>query len=133
MDNIKIAVALDDRGPLGVVPEYFAGTGQLLLVESGLGAVREVLRRDGAADAELARKILDWNCECVLCGQLEEAPFLIIADEGCVTRYNAAGLSLENALRAFRENKLELIRDYLGGRGCQSAGEEHDRRCREHD
>lgn len=133
MDNIKIAVALDDSGPLGVVPEYFAGTGQLLLVESGPGMVREVVRREGAADVELARRILDWGCECVLCGLLEEAPFLIIADEGCVTRYNAAGLSLENALQAFRENELELIRDYIGGRGCQSAAEGLERECREHD
>lgn len=133
MDNIKIAVCMDDRGPLGVVPALFGQTGQLLLMESALGTVREVFARDGMSEAELARKVLEWNCECVLCGDIAEAPFLILADEGGVTRYNAAGLSLDKALKAFNAGSLPLIRDCIGGQGCQSEAADLTRECREHD
>lgn len=132
MDNIKIAVAMDEKGPLGVVPDLFAKTGQLLLVESALGTVREVFARAGRSDVELARKILEWNCECLLCGDIEREPFIIIADEGCVTRYNAAGLGFDNALKAFRADALELVRDHIGGQGCQSTDDGTPRECHEH-
>lgn len=131
MENIKIAIALDARGALGAVPELFAQAEKLLLMESGLGTVREVFAREGRGDAELARKILDWNCECLLSGPIEKEAFLIIADEGGVTRYNAAGLSLDNALTAFKMNALELIRDHIGGQGCQSEAE-GPRECHGH-
>lgn len=133
MDNIKIAIAMNDKGALGVVPDLFSQSGRLLLVESALGTVREVFSRDGRSDAELARKILEWDCECVLCGPIEPEPFLIIADEGGVTRYNAAGLSFDKALKAFKADALELIRDHIGGRGCRSGADEARRECREHD
>lgn len=94
--------------------------------------MRDVLARQGESEADLARRIVDWGCECVLCGPIAEEPFLILADEGGVTRYNAAGMSLDNALKAFKANKLELIRDYIGGAGCQSEAEA-GRECRAHD
>lgn len=131
MDNIKIAIAMDDKGALGRVADTFSQAGQLLLVESALGTVREVFTRNGYSDEELARKILEWNCECVLCGPIEREPFLIIADEGCVTRYNAAGLGFDNALKAFRGDALELIRDHIDGQGCQST-DDAPRECHEH-
>lgn len=132
MDNIKLAIAMDEKGALGVVPGFFSRTGRLLLVESALGTVREVFARAGRSDEELARKIIEWNCECVLCGLIEREPFIIIADEGCVTRYNAAGLSLDNALKAFKAGALEFIRDYIGGQGCRNADDALARECRKH-
>lgn len=113
---------MDGKGPLGIVPEFFAQTEYLLLMETASGTVREVVAREGRGDEELARIILQWNCECVLCGPIEEAPFIIIADEGAVTRYNASGLGLDDALKAFKINGLELIRDHIDGQGCQSTG-----------
>lgn len=132
MDNIKIAIAMDAKGPLGIVPENFAQVEQLLLVESALGTVREIFERKGSTDADLARKILDWNCECVLCGPIEKEAFLIIADEGGVTRYNATGLSFDKALSAFKADALELVRDYIGGQGCDSREDSTQRECHEH-
>lgn len=133
MDNIKIAIALDAKGPLGKVPELFSQTEYLLLMETGPGTVREVFERQGRQDADLARKILEWDCECVLCGPIEKESFLLIADEGAVTRYNAADLSLDKALAAFKADALELIRDHIGGQGCESGADSTHRECREHD
>ena len=120
---------MDVNGKEGAVAASFGAAQRLLLVESDTGSVLESLERQGRSDIELALKILDWNCECVLCGPIEEAPFLVIADEGGVTRYDASGLVFAEALARFNSDALLLIRDCIGGTGCQSGGAGE---CHEH-
>ena len=69
---------------------------------------------------------MDADCEAVFCGPIEEAPFTIIADEGCVTRYLAALLSVEEAVREMQSYRLEMITDFIGGTGCHSGEGCHD-------
>lgn len=116
---MKVAVTSTAPGPDGSVPEYFAGSPYLLIIDSRYNKILHNIPNNGD-DTELAREVLRHDCECVLCGPIEEAPFLIIADEGQVTRYNAAGKSVEEALDDFEQNLLELIRDHIGGQGCES-------------
>ena len=112
---MKIAIASDQPGLDGRVPELFAGSPWLLIVNADRGELLHSLSGDGS---EMAREIVRWDCEGVLCGPLEREPFVIIADEGGVTRYRAAGLTVREALARLESRSLELIRDYIGGDGC---------------
>lgn len=129
---IAVASSAPDAG--GIVPDLFARSPYLLVMETDTGALIRVLdRKETTDDAQLARAVVRLQCEGILCGPIPEAPFLILADEGCVTRYNAAGLSVPEALERFARRDLELIRDHLGGQGCVSGGGgESGGVCREH-
>lgn len=112
---MKIAVASTRPGTDGQVPETFSQTQWLLIFNAETDELLHTYGRGEDGDTGLAREILKWNCEGVLCGPIERQPFLIIADEGCVTRYHAAGMSVWQALEALRSRSLEFIRDYIGG------------------
>lgn len=112
---MKIAVASTRPEPDGQVPETFSQTPWLLIFNAETGELLHASGRGEDGDMGLAREILKWDCEGVLCGPIEREPFLIIADEGCATRYHAAGLSVGQALEALRTRSLEFIRDYIGG------------------
>ena len=100
----------------------FASGRWLLIVEEEDGLILEAVAREGRSDLELALKIVKSGCEGLLCGPIEREPFLIIADEGGVTRYLAAGLSALEALEKFRRRDLEYIRDHIGGEGHRHQG-----------
>lgn len=61
---------------------------------------------------------MKWDCEAVICGEIERSPFLILAEEGNVTRYNGNGLSAGQALEKMLRYDLPLIKEHLGGGGC---------------
>jgi hypothetical protein len=115
-----IAVASDSPDRNGTVPAFFAETPYRLFFDTESGGLLHVQTRSPGGDRDFAREMLRRDCEGVLCGPLEEEPFLLIADEGCITRYNAAGLPVAEALDRFGRRGLDLIRDHIGGRGCQN-------------
>lgn len=119
---MKIAVTSDTPGLDGRIPALFSESAYLLIVESDTQELLHVFRRDAGQDMAFARAILQKDCEGVLCGPIEREPFLVIADEGCVTRYNAVGMRVMEALAALESRGLALIRDYIGGTGCQEGG-----------
>ena len=104
------------RGLGGGGQRRVEGRPGVLVVNGGSGELLQSLAADGGGDP--AREILKWDCEGVLCGPIEKEAFLVIADEGGVTRYNAAGLTVREALKKLDSRKLELIRDHIGGDGC---------------
>ena len=115
-----IAVASDSPGRSGTVPAFFAETPYLLFFNTESGELLHVQARSPGGDRDFAREMLRRDCDGVLCGPLEEEPFLLIADEWCITRYNAAGLSVAEALARFGRRGLDLIRDHIGGEGCRN-------------
>ena len=123
---MKIAISSDSPHLDGQVPLLFADTRWILVVESGCGDLLFSIPRSEQGPLELARALVDEGCEGLLCGPLEKDVFLIIADEGQVTRYNTTGLSTAQALDLFNRRSLELIRDHIGGdhaqRHCQGGG-----------
>lgn len=127
---MKLAVTSTLPGFDGTVPTLFSETPYLLVVDMDSGEILDIIARSSMPgsreeqDMALAREVLRWNCEGVLCGPLERPPFLVIADEGQVTRYNAAGMSLQDALNGADRRELALIRDHIDGSGCQ--GEHKD-------
>lgn len=124
---MKIAVASDTPSFGGAVPALFSETPYLLIVNMESGDIMDIISRASLPgsrqeqDLAFAREILRWDCEGVLCGPIERPPFLIIADEGQITRYNAAGMRVHDALTKAHQRGLELIRDHIDGGGC--AGE----------
>ena len=112
---MRIAVASDRDNLKGNVPETFSDSRFILVTELETGEFLGVIERGSWNDQDLARLILGWDCEGVLCGPIEREPFLILADEGGVTRYLAAGLTVLQALNLARGRDLELIRDHIDG------------------
>ncbi|MDR2945443.1 MAG: hypothetical protein LBV79_01670 [Candidatus Adiutrix sp.] len=127
---MKIAITSDQPGLDGRVPALFSESPWLVIIETDSG---EALCSLAGSEAPLhfAKEILRWNCEGLLSGPIEREPFLLIADEGGVTRYDAAGLSVREALSRLESRSLELIRDHIGDRSCDSR-RSGGSQCREH-
>lgn len=118
---MKIAVMLAQKP---VVARDFSSAARLEIYdvseEGGAHTLLCTVPRTGLSDEALALRIVEEDCEAVLCGPIEEAPFVILADQGCVTRYAASGLAPEEALRKMERYELDMITDYIGGTGCHS-------------
>lgn len=115
-----IGIMTDGPDMNGIIPAFFADADYLLIVDADTGAVHAKYARTGMTDSDFSRKLIVHDCEAVLCGPIETEPFLIIADEGCITRYNGVGLSADDALKAMMVDRLPLIVDFIGGSGCNS-------------
>ena len=123
-----IAAMTDAPGLDGIVSKTFADARYLLILDAEKAAVVTTYPRGEMDDCALANKIVQHDCEAVLCGPIEEPPFVIIADEGCVTRYQASGLRAGTALEEMLAYHLGMIPDFIGGTGCHSGEGECDGR-----
>ena len=104
----------------GNIPSLFSTSEYLLIMDADNSVIHAIYPRNGMTDSFFARKLILHNCEAVICGPIEKEPFLIIADEGCITRYCGAGLTVKAALRAMLEDRLPYLVDFIGGTGCES-------------
>jgi len=116
-----IGIMTDKPDMDGIIPALFADANFLLIVDADKDTVCAKYARSGMTDRNFARKLIEHDCEAVLCGPIEKEPFLIIADEGCITRYYSVGLSAGEALKAMLAEQLPLIVDFIGGTGCGAA------------
>ena len=67
---------------------------------------------------DVSHAIIKADCEALLCGAIYNAQiFDTIADAG-VTRYMAAGMTVCDAVLAMNDYQLDMITDYVGGKGC---------------
>ena len=116
-----IGIMTDRMGKEGKIPALFADASCLLITDADTGIVHAKYTGNDMTGSDFARKLIEHDCEAVICGPIEREPFLIIADEGCITRYNGVGLSADDALKAMNADRLPLIVDFIGGSGCGSA------------
>lgn len=79
---------------------------------------------------EPARKMIELDCEAVLCGPVHKKPFLILADEGAISRYLASGYTAREALRKMDAYELIMLTESIEGDGC--SGAHSDGTCHEH-
>lgn len=126
---MKIGILTRSTAADSRIPALFCDAGALWIVDADDGGTAALYPREGRTDADLCRLVLAHDCEAVLCGLLEEAPFTVLADEGGVTRYRAAGLTAAEALLAMQRDALPLIPDHIGGSGCGAHGAQGG--CRE--
>lgn len=113
----------------GIVPLCFAGSPYLLILDADTGDLvhSETFPEDGEAD--MARLVLQWKCEGIVCGLLEKEPFDILALEGFVTRYDGTGMTISEALEKMNGYELNYISDHLGGTGCPTDAHDHGTFC----
>ena len=122
---LKVAAAALGADPGGAIPGSFMDATHLLIIDADTGEVLEVVENGGldpyARSLYLVRKTAEHDCEALLCGELEQEAFAILAEENCITRYDAAGISVNDSIRLMNEHALGLITDFIGGAGCPDA------------
>ena len=121
---IKIGCLLDKKD--GVIAARFQDTGYICVLDAENEQLLKEFPRGEMTDIELARWVLEEDCEAIITGPMEQVPFEIVAEEGMITRYNGAGMTALDAVRRMNAYRLELIPDFIGGTGCGAGGECHD-------
>lgn len=104
----------------GQIPPSFKDSPWLIVIEADSGEILQTLPQNSWGQVGLAHEIVRQDCEGILCGPIEREPFLILANEGGVTRYLAATMPVQQALILFESRSLPLIRDHIDGQGCGS-------------
>jgi len=119
---IKVAVATSDAGSGSIVPAFYRDAACLLIMDADSGSMLYTINRDGMDPFErslfFAQKVVEYDCEAILCGELEVEPFAILAEENCVTRFMAAGLTAPESIQRMNDYELALLTDHIGGTGC---------------
>lgn len=115
---LKIALITDGRDFDSLVSHSFSAGKYVLIVDAESGKLLRSIDRGANTDAQLSKIIVAEDCEAVISGPIEEAPFVILADEGCCTRYNGAGEPALLAVDKMNDYALPLLTDFIGGTGC---------------
>lgn len=118
---MNIGIMTDKPDMEGFIPDMFSEAKYLIIKDADKEEIIAKYSRAELEDIGFARKLIEHDCEAVICGPIEKEPFEIIAVEGCVTRYYGVGLSAKDALKAMMEDKLPLIVDCINGTGCSSS------------
>lgn len=114
---------------MGKVPEMFAGSPYLLIIDAETGELLHSEAFGAGKEVDMARRVLEWKCESIICGPMEQPPFDVVALEGHVTRFDGADMPIAEALARLHVHELEYIKDFVGGAGCPSTHEEHAKLC----
>ncbi|BHH83161.1 NifB/NifX family molybdenum-iron cluster-binding protein [Desulforhopalus sp. 52FAK] len=115
---MNIAITADGDALDNNVFSEFSKTPYLLIVNVDTmqcTAIPHAIRP--GSDEELAQIILDYNCEAVITGKLEEKAFNLLADNS-ITRYAAAHMLVSKSLEQMDNRKLEFIRNVEGSSSC---------------
>ena len=119
---IKIAVSTTGASLDSSVPALFEDATHLLILDAETDELLQVVEAEGMEPFErslyFADKTVEFDCEALLCGGLEQEPFAILAETNCVTRYNAAGHGVLDGIHKMNKYALALIPDFIGGTGC---------------
>ncbi|MCQ2406054.1 MAG: hypothetical protein MJ067_02415 [Oscillospiraceae bacterium] len=111
----------------GIVPEVFEEAPYLLIFETDDGSLKKVCSR--AKGADFSKETVDCYAEAIVMGEhIGKEAFSPIADAS-ITRYNGAGRRVFEAVQLAVYNRLPIIKEYLGGPGCEGGGGD----CHEHD
>lgn len=121
---MKIGCFLDQKD--GVIAKEFSDAAYVVLIDADAYTVISEFPREDRSEVDLARWVLEEDCEAIITGPLKQEPFEIIAEEGMITRYNGVGLEAMDSVRKMNAYMLELIPDFIGGTGCGSGGDCHD-------
>lgn len=117
---MKTSVAVKKAENL--VPDKFSEADELRIVDvDNMSVIKSFCVEDPEGrDSVFAKKTVEWDCEAIICGRMDKAPFEIVADAG-VTRYLGIGHDTMEAVKMMQAYKLPLIREYDGGPGCGGA------------
>ena len=119
-----IAAAVDTPDIMAVIPDALEEAKGLLFVDTDTGRILS-FEEENWIDEIIAR-----NCEVILCGEMRDPGLFTAVADACVTRYYAAGLTVERAIFAMDAYQLDIIRDHIGGTGCPGGKHEVERQCK---
>lgn len=97
-----------------------------MIIDADKNQIFHVYGKQDPDNLVFAKKVVEHDCEAVICGPIEKEPFEILVKAG-VTRYLGSGHTVQKAYSYMNRYKLELIRDYIGGPG--PFGHSHDFSC----
>ena len=118
-----IAAAVNVSDIMAVIPDALEEAKGLLFVDTDTGRILSF------EEENWIDEIIASNCEVILCGEMRDSELFMAIANACVTRYYAAGLTVEKAILAMDAYKLDIIRDYIGGTGCPGEKQEFGRQC----
>lgn len=123
---MKIAVTSDTEEIDGLVPSTFKDSLFLMIIDADQNQIFKVYGKQDPENLVFAKKVVEHDCEAVICGPIEKAAFEIMAGAG-VTRYLGSGHTVQHAYDYMVKYRLDLIRDYAGGPGA--VGHSHSGAC----
>lgn len=123
---MNIAVTSDTQEIDGLVPANFKDSPFLMIIDADKNEIFHIYGKQDPENMVFAKKIVEHNCEAVICGPLEKEPFEYIVEAG-VTRYLGCGHTVQKAYSYMLRYKLEMIREYIGGPG--EGGHNHSGHC----
>lgn len=109
---MMIAAAADKNDRSALIPDTLENARGVMIFDPETDAPARYVTDD------LARHIVDAQCEALLCGPIHDADFFETIAQAGVTRYLAAGMTVEQAVEAMEAYRLDMISDYVGGPGC---------------
>ncbi|MGE4509142.1 MAG: NifB/NifX family molybdenum-iron cluster-binding protein [Eubacteriaceae bacterium] len=110
---MKIALTSCGNSLADQVAKEFEKAPYLLLLDTDNQAQIKAEISSDSQGLDWAEKIKAYGCECVFTGEIEEAAFYVLADEG-ITRFKGDGMSGHEAIAKMEGRKLDYIRDYKG-------------------
>ena len=117
---MMIAAAADKNDMTALIPDTMEKAKGVMLFDLETGEPPRFVTEN------LARHIIDAQCEALLCGFIYDAAFFEAVAGAGVTRYLAADMTVEEAVEAMNAYQLTMIPDYVGGPGCSGHGHDHD-------
>jgi len=121
---IKITCLLDKKD--GKVPALFSDAGYAVVMDADTNTVLGEFSRESMNDEAFALRISKDDPEAVITGEIEEKPFVILAERFGITRYDGSGYGAQEAVKLMNAYRLRIIPDFIGGTGCHSGEECHD-------
>lgn len=116
---MMIAAATDKNDMAALIPDTMEKAKGVMLFDLEAGTPPQYVTDD------LAQHIIDAGCEALLCGRIYDTQFFEAIAQAGITRYLAAGMAVEEAVKAMNAYQLDMISDYVGGPGCSDHGHAH--------
>ncbi|ODA39233.1 NifB/NifX family molybdenum-iron cluster-binding protein [Desulfosporosinus sp. BG] len=110
---MNIAITTDGESLDSPVSEKFERCLYMLIVnmnDLSITAINKDQLRGTSLEESLAHKVLEYDCEAIITGHINQTAFNILAD-AYVTRYFGAGHSAKDALELSEKQLLKLIKE----------------------
>ena len=113
---MNIAVTCENMEIDGLVPKNFKDSPFLMIIDADKNQIFKIYGKQDPDNLVFAKKVLEHDCEAIICGPMEKEPFEMLADAG-VTRYNGSGRKVQKAYDYMTRYQLPWIDEYIGGPG----------------
>lgn len=116
---MKISVAIESLEEM-IIPAELVEAQYLIFVDVDHSSIIETKTKSNQIESDVffAQSTIEWDCEAIICGGIDEKAFEILANQG-ITRYLGTGYSSIEAIKLMKEYSLPLIKEYNGGTGCK--------------